>query len=389
MMSAMSVVAPARHPETLAAMVDDSLVLMSPRDRRLHELNNSARAVWERLEPGATVGEIVSEVAENFEVSASAIRDDIHRLIDRLRGDGLVTDDLRQSDFTRPVRARNLIRADHQLTVRALDAVVGIAVDDAELADALAPILKPLMSTGEPTDEIVVTATRNHLYSLEMPGRTPVIVGSQVAAVLRIVGELNTLAVESVPDHLVLHAGAVATPAGGVLLPAPSNHGKSTLTAALVQRGHGYLTDEAAAVSADLSLRPYPKALALDPGSFELFPEARPDHAGGSLSQAVQEREWHIDPARLGPVSGPCGASLVVSPSWTEGAATTCTRLGPIDALHLLLGQSFEFGVDAQRAFTTLARVAETVPVFRLVYSDLSGGVAEIERRIDDRGFPG
>ena len=54
----------------------------------------------------------------------------------------------------------------------------------------------------------------------------------------------------SVPGDLVFHAGAVSDGRTAVLLPAASNHGKSTLTAALVRDGLQYLTDEAAAVTA-------------------------------------------------------------------------------------------------------------------------------------------
>ena len=74
-----------------------------------------------------------------------------------------------------------------------------------------------------------------------------------------------------------MHAGAIEWRDRVVLLPGVSNAGKSTLVAGLVRAGARYLTDEAACLDHEtLVVRPFPKAIALDPGSFPLFEPARP-----------------------------------------------------------------------------------------------------------------
>jgi hypothetical protein len=68
--------------------------------------------------------------------------------------------------------------------------------------------------------------------------------GSSVGQVL---AGLTRLAVDHSP-RLCIHAGVVSAAGGSIVVPGASGLGKSTLTAALVQAGFGYLSDEVLAV---------------------------------------------------------------------------------------------------------------------------------------------
>ena len=61
-------------------------------------------------------------------------------------------------------------------------------------------------------------------------------------------GAVNQLAALHTPDRLLLHAGAVERDGRVVALTGISGQGKTTLTAALVQAGYGYVTDELVAI---------------------------------------------------------------------------------------------------------------------------------------------
>ena len=71
----------------------------------------------------------------------------------------------------------------------------------------------------------------------------------------------DELAVEGSPAALLFHARGRSTPTVGVVVVlGVSGQGKSTVTAALVQRGFRYLSDEVVAVDvATREVRPYPK----------------------------------------------------------------------------------------------------------------------------------
>ena len=65
------------------------------------------------------------------------------------------------------------------------------------------------------------------------------------------------------PEHLFVHAAAVARRGRAVSLPGRSRAGKSTLAAALVQAGAEYMSDEFTVLTADGLVRPYPRPLHL------------------------------------------------------------------------------------------------------------------------------
>jgi len=262
---------------------------------------------------------------------------------------------------------------------RALNAGVVIECDDPEVLSSIEGILAPLRSEGRPCESIRVDRDSSDRWHVAVGDREPVLAGSPLAAVLRAVSEVNNVAVASVPDRLALHAGAVGGASGVVVLPAASNSGKSTLTTALVSAGFGYLSDEVAAIGPGLRCRPFPKAIALDPGSFPLFPDLAP-RAFTGLDLAVSTREWHVDPTSIGSLGRSGRVAAVVCPKWRPGAETRLCRVGPVDAMQLLLGEAFDFAEGGQTVFDILGKLVSEVPVYRLGYGRLDGAVETISQ---------
>ena len=149
-------------------------------------------------------------------------------------------------------------------TYSALGWTFQVRSTDEELGHHLESILRPLCSPIE------VARERVHVYSLIADG----IAGGPAGAVyldqdklrwspspdvlLRLlIWHINQSAVRvGGLDHVLLHAGVVELDGRGVLLVAPEDHGKTTLTAALVRDGFGYLSDEVAAIDPELPRRP-------------------------------------------------------------------------------------------------------------------------------------
>jgi hypothetical protein len=87
---------------------------------------------------------------------------------------------------------------------------------------------------------------------------------------------LNAI-VASVRSHFLIHAGVVSWNDRGIILPADSAHGKTTLVLELVRRGFKFLSDEMAALGrADGRVHPFPRSLRIRPGTLERagFPAA-------------------------------------------------------------------------------------------------------------------
>jgi hypothetical protein len=66
---------------------------------------------------------------------------------------------------------------------------------------------------------------------------------------------------EFATDHVFIHAGTVAWKGRTIIMPATSFQGKSTLTAALVQEGAEYFSDEYAILDSEGMVHPYPRPL--------------------------------------------------------------------------------------------------------------------------------
>ena len=82
---------------------------------------------------------------------------------------------------------------------------------------------------------------------------------------------INARVIATRSDYLQLHAASLVRDGVGVVLPGIPGAGKSTLAAALLSRGWQYMCDEFALINTKtLRLHPFPKALCIKAGSFEV-----------------------------------------------------------------------------------------------------------------------
>lgn len=75
--------------------------------------------------------------------------------------------------------------------------------------------------------------------------------------------ELELWVAEYAVDRVFVHAGVVYVDGGALLFPGRSFSGKSTLVAALVERGAKYGSDEYAVISPDGLVHPYPRPISM------------------------------------------------------------------------------------------------------------------------------
>lgn len=117
-----------------------------------------------------------------------------------------------------------------------------------------------------------------------------------------------------VDTHCVIHGGAVSVDGRGVLLPAHSGLGKTTLVLALVRRGFQFLSDELVAIRRDTHcLDPFPKSLGVRQASLSLVGDL--DVSGQArLPLAGGFAKWMVDVERVRPgsVGGPCPGEYLI-----------------------------------------------------------------------------
>jgi hypothetical protein len=211
------------------------------------------------------------------------------------------------------------------------------------------------------------------------------VVASDVAepvAVAWLLWYLNRLAAAT-PHFVTLHAGAVVGPHGAVVLPGAPGAGKSTITAALVSAGFGYLSDELAALDlAGERVHPFARPLGLHPRSVELL-GARLD-VGRATSRPGPEGGVLAAPAALQPAgsapgeASPSRPAVVVFPRVAPGATARPAALDPADALLGLLAQAPNLAVLGAVAFRVLARLVARCGAWALDVDGLDAAVAAV-----------
>jgi hypothetical protein len=79
-----------RNPKLAWREVDGEMVIISPEDSQVHELNETASLIWRHAE-GESLEEIAERISAEYEISLEAARADIGELVAALEQKGLVS----------------------------------------------------------------------------------------------------------------------------------------------------------------------------------------------------------------------------------------------------------------------------------------------------------
>ena len=261
---------------------------------------------------------------------------------------------------------------------RALNLAFGIRCATAEVGLYLDHVLSGLKSE-EQTPEVWYSIAdpprgSDRLCSLYFGSELIAQTHSEAFAIHTLLWHLNAATVERADPYVVLHAGGVALGNEGVIISGPSGAGKTTLTAALVRAGFSYLTDEALAIDPKTGLlQPYPKALTIQQGSWELLADMRPPPSDLSL------HVWHVAPADIRPnaIASPTPPTLVLLP--TREGATDMEELSRAETAVQLAQHCFGFPAGATPTLPVLADLLVRCRCFRLSTVDLGRAVRSVE----------
>ena len=199
----------------------------------------------------------------------------------------------------------------------------------------------------------------------------------------RLITEVGRRAVASAHPYVVIHAGAVSHGGRGILMPAPPDHGKSTLTTALVRAGCAFLSDEAAPIAPRTgTVWPFPRPIMLSPGSLAALPglaETLPDDRG------FRNYQFHLtcEDVRAGSMGEPSSVDLIVAPRYEPRAATALEPLAGAEALLTLVTQCLNFDRAGASALPILGSLVEGASCYRLTTGDASAAVDAILGLID------
>jgi HprK-related kinase A len=188
---------------------------------------------------------------------------------------------------------------------------------------------------------------------------------------------------------LVLHAAVVEKNGLAAILPAPPGSGKSTLCAALVNRGWRLLSDELALLRLDDGLlQPLARPVSLKNASIELIrqfaPEARftrpvTDTVKGTIAHMKAPAE------SVRRVAEPARPAWIVFPQYVAGAAPTLTPVARARAFMRVAESGFNYSLLGPAGFEAVAALVGAADCLDFRYSSLDDAVAMFSRLADGR----
>lgn len=182
-------------------------------------------------------------------------------------------------------------------------------------------------------------------------------------------------------DGLAIHAGAVGTGAGGVLLPGESGSGKSTFTAWLLSCGCRYLTDELVVLDVESSeIDPFTRPVSFKTGSVPVVQNMisfdAEDAISGSNGLMLPHRLFNQNFNRQR-----VPLSLILFPRYRSGVPTTITPLsGALGCARLI-----ECYVNARNikdhGIGRIAQIIRNTPVYQVTYGSFDGLYESLQDR--------
>lgn len=180
------------------------------------------------------------------------------------------------------------------------------------------------------------------------------------ASVASALAEITAVAVSRSP-HLCMHAGVVAIGDGLLAFPGPSGMGKTTLVAATVAAGAGYISDEVLALDRQTrAVTAFPRPLAMSAASCSLL----------GLAPAPAQDERLVALSELGSLGSVAALRHLVLAQ--RESQPTPARLEPGRrgaAVHELLLRSFNHYGDPPSSYRTAVDAVQDAEIWVASYS--------------------
>jgi len=189
--------------------------------------------------------------------------------------------------------------------------------------------------------------------------------------------------------YLLLHAAVVERDGCAAILPAPPGSGKSTLCAALMNRGWRLLSDELALISlTDTTITPFGRPVSLKNQSIDLIRRYVPDAVFSEVSHDTAKgsvAHLKVPTAQVQRIDEPAQARWVVFPRYVAGSPPVLTPRSRANSMLELGRNSFNYMVLGLEGFDALSRVIGACDCHDFVYSRLDDAVAVFDALAQQR----
>jgi len=187
-------------------------------------------------------------------------------------------------------------------------------------------------------------------------------------------------------QYLIIHSAIIEKDGYGLIMPGTPGSGKSTLCAALVNRGWRLLSDEMALLSlADGLIYPAPRPVSLKNKSIQIIKDFAPEAAFGNVVPDTLKGDiaHMVAPeSALLQQSIPVKPAFLVFPHYQDNAEKQLKQLSKSRALMTLAEHAFNFNILGEEGFDAMANMIDQVECYDFTYADLATALEGIDSLI-------
>lgn len=196
-------------------------------------------------------------------------------------------------------------------------------------------------------------------------------------------------------QYLIIHAAVTERGGRAVIMPGQPGAGKSTLCAALVNRGWRLLSDELTLISLeDLTVTPVPRPISLKNASIDVIRHFAPDvvigvEAHGTVKGTVAHMRAPRDSVERDQETAV--PAWIVFPKYVSGARARLQPESKAKSFMRIARSSHTYSTLGVLGFDTVASIIDTCDCYSLSYGDLAEAVSlfdELESRAESAFAP-
>lgn len=180
-------------------------------------------------------------------------------------------------------------------------------------------------------------------------------------------------------NYLIIHAAVVERGGNAVILPAPPGSGKSTLCAALVNRGWRLLSDELALIRvSDGKIIPLPRPVSLKNESIDIIQRYEPDAIfSRRISDTMKGTVAHmkVPSDSIARATETAQAAWVIFPKYQAGSAARLEVLPRGRAFMRVADNAFNYSLLGVQGFETMAGLIDASLCYDFTYSILDEAI--------------
>lgn len=200
---------------------------------------------------------------------------------------------------------------------------------------------------------------------------------------------LNNTTLAKLDNYLQVHAGVIAKNGKGIILPASTEGGKTTLIIGLMMRGFKYLSDEVALIDPRThNIFSFPKNLCLKEGAFNLF---------DPLRIGIQSKEYYvrsskgrvcfINPERITPnaIGCPCEVAFLIFPHYNPSNPLELKKISKSEAVLNMAKRLLNLPYFQGEWLDILVELAKKAECYNISVNNLPDTVELISHLVEER----